>query len=145
MAGRVSHSLRSTGAGPAANPVGHDEPVVSRPGSWFDAWVAAAYGPTGFWRVATPAGHFRTASGTGPELAQALLALLDAHLEINRVLEVGAGDGALLAVLQLQRPSLALAAADLRSRPAGLPPAITWAQDLWDVRAGGWTTGEVDR
>src|SRR3954447_19371445 len=145
MAGSAPLSLTAPARGPAADATRHDERVSSRPGSWFDAWVAAAYGATGVWPASRPAAHFRTASNTGPELAQALLALLDAHPGIERVLEVGAGDGALLAALHRRRPSLALAGADLRPRPPGLPRAVGWAQDLWDVRAGGWTAGEVDR
>src|SRR3954454_14872104 len=93
MAGSAPLSLTAPARGPAADATRHDERVSSRPGSWFDAWVAAAYGPTGFWPASRPAAHFRTASNTGPELAQALLALLDAHPGIERVLEVGAGHG----------------------------------------------------
>jgi hypothetical protein len=113
--------------------------------TWFDAWQAAASGPDGFWPASAPATHFRTASMVGPELAEALLALLDRRPEITRVLEVGSGDGGLLASLHQQRPTLALAGTDLRPRPAGLPPGVGWVQDLWDVRSHRWTTGEFER
>jgi hypothetical protein len=119
-------------------------PMAFRRRSLFDAWVAAASGPGGFWRSSAPAAHFRTASMVGPELAGALLALLDRRPEITRVVEVGSGDGALLASLHQRRPALALAGSDLRPRPAGLPPAVGWAQDLWDVRSHRWTTGAFE-
>ena len=113
--------------------------------SWFDAWVAAASGPQGFWRASAPAAHFRTASMVGPELARALLALLERRPEITRVVEVGAGDGGLLASLHQRRSTLAVAGTDLRPRPVGLPPGVRWEQDLWDVRSHRWTTGGFER
>lgn len=111
------------------------------PPSWYEAWLAAATGPAGFWRTSSPAAHFRTASTLGPELAEALATLLDRHPGVTAVLEVGAGDGQLLAALHVLRPTLWLAGLDLRARPAGLPDPVRWGRDSWDVRTGAWTTG----
>jgi hypothetical protein len=119
--------------------------VSSHDHSWFTAWVAAAYGPEGFWTGSRPGTHFRTASAGGPELAEALVTLLEARRDISRVVEVGAGDGRLLAALHDRRPSLRLAGTDLRPRPAGLPPAVAWAEDLWDVVSDRWRTGAAGR
>jgi hypothetical protein len=113
--------------------------------SWFDAWLAAASGPRGFWPASAPAAHFRTASMVGPELAAALLTLLDRRPDITRVVEVAAGDGALLRALHERRPDVALAGTDLRPRPPRLPAPVAWAQDVWDVRAARWTTGGLER
>lgn len=111
--------------------------------TWLDAWLEAAYGNAGFWRTARPAAHFRTASTTGPQLGGAVLAVLDQHPEVAAVIELGAGDAMLLADLACARPDLHLTGVDLRARPAGLPAPIDWRRDLWDVRAGAWTTGSV--
>ena len=119
--------------------------VVTDAVPWFDAWVAASSGPAGFWLQNQPAEHFRTASAAGPELAGAVLALLDRRLDVRGVLEVGAGDGRLLEELHWQRPDLRLAGTDLRPRPVGLPGAVGWVQDRWDVSTGGWASGGVER
>ena len=115
------------------------------PRSWCAAWAGAATGPAGFWRHSSPAAHFRTASTLGPELAEAVAALLDRHPEVVGVLEVGAGDGRLLAALRAQRPALWLAGLDLRERPDGLTASVHWGQDDWDGSAGAWTTGGCRR
>jgi hypothetical protein len=81
----------------------------------------------------------------GPELAEALLTLLDRRPDLTRVVEVGAGDGRLLQALHARRPGLALAGTDLRPRPVALPSAVAWMQDVWDVRVGRWTTGGFAR
>ena len=112
---------------------------------FFDAWVEAASGPQGFWPNHVPTSHFRTASALGPELAEALLALLDRHPEVGRVVEVGAGDGLLLRALAdagaRQGRALQLTGVDLRPRPVGLPPSVGWVQDRWDVRRSRWSGG----
>jgi SAM-dependent MidA family methyltransferase len=115
------------------------------PRSWCEAWARAATGPVGFWRSASPAAHFRTASTLGPELAEAVAALLLRHPEVVGVLEVGAGDGRLLAALRTRRPALWLAGVDLRERPAGLSTSVGWGQDHWDVSTRAWTTGSCRR
>ena len=76
-------------------------------------------------------------------VAQMLAALVDRHEEISSVVDVGAGNGRLLAELSAIRPDLHLLGIDLRERPEGLPAQVSWAQDLWDVRYGCWTSGEA--
>lgn len=111
--------------------------------SWFDAWVESAYGADGFWRVHSPDAHFRTAAASGPMIAQMLAALVDRQEGVGCVVDVGAGNGRLLGQLAAIRPDLQLSGIDLRGRPSGLPDQVGWAQDLWDVRYGCWTTGEA--
>jgi hypothetical protein len=115
-------------------------------GTWFDAWRAAAYGPAGFWGTSWPEDHFRTAAATGPEVATAVLALAEQH-RVGTVVDVGAGQGRLLAELHRQARSSAgapqLTGLDLRPRPAGLPAAIGWQQDQWDVGRACWVGGGV--
>ena len=111
--------------------------------SWFDAWVESAYGADGFWRLHSPDAHFRTAAASGPLIGQMLAALVDRHEGVGCVVDVGAGNGRLLEELAAIRPDLQLLGIDLRERPTGLPDQVGWAQDLWDVRYGCWTTGEA--
>jgi len=111
--------------------------------SWFDAWVESAYGAEGFWRVHTPEKHFRTAASSGPMIAEMLAALVDRQEGVKSVVDVGAGTGRLLEELSVIRPDLELLGIDLRKRPASLSEQVGWAQDLWDVRYGCWTSGEA--
>ncbi|CAA9293033.1 MAG: hypothetical protein AVDCRST_MAG48-693, partial [uncultured Friedmanniella sp.] len=111
--------------------------------SFFDAWASAASGPDGFWGTALPSAHFRTASTLGPELAAAVAGVLRDRPGLRRVVELGAGDGRLLAGLRTQRPDLVLVGVDLRARPSGLDRAVGWRTDRWDVRRGAWTSGAV--
>jgi SAM-dependent MidA family methyltransferase len=76
-------------------------------------------------------------------IAKLLAALVDRHREISTVVDIGAGNGRLLAELSAIRPDLQLLGIDLRTRPKDLPDQVGWAQDLWDVRYGCWTTGEA--
>ena len=59
------------------------------------------------------------------------------------MVDIGAGNGRLLEELSAIRPDLQLLGIDLRKRPEGLPAQVNWAQDLWDVRYGCWTSGEA--
>jgi hypothetical protein len=124
------------GAGPPDHP-------ARGPRSWFDAWVESAYGTDGFWRIHNPDVHFRTAATSGPMIAKTLAALIDSRDEISTVVDVGAGSGRLLEELSAIRPDLQLLGIDLRKRPRGLASQVDWAQDLWDVRYGCWTSGEA--
>ncbi|WP_375425931.1 hypothetical protein [uncultured Friedmanniella sp.] len=109
--------------------------------SWSQAWVRTASGPNGFWRRSSPGEHFSTAAMAGPELAEALLALLDRYPGTGTVVDVGAGDGALLAGLAGRDAGLGLVGVDLRPRPPTLPAGVYWIEDCWDVSAPGWTSG----
>ena len=109
--------------------------------SWFDAWLASAYGPEGFWPRHRPEEHFRTAAASTPLLAEMAAAVIDRTPGVQVVLDLGAGSGQLLTALHELRPKLQLVAVDLRDRPAELPAAVEWARDLWDVRYDRWTTG----
>ncbi len=117
--------------------------VPTPPASFFDAWVGAALGPDGFWIAALPSAHFRTASTLGPELAAAVASLLAARPGLRRVLEVGAGDGALLNGLRARLGDVTLVGVDVRDRPTGLHPGVGWVRDRWDVRRDAWGAGAV--
>jgi len=124
-------------------PSGSMAAVPPAAASFADAWLRAASGGDGFWTTTVPSDHFRTASTLGPELAQAVAGLLADRPGLRRVLELGAGDGRLLADLRALRPDLALTGVDLRGRPAHVDPTIHWRTDRWDVRRDTWTSGAV--
>ena len=117
--------------------------------SWFDAWVESAYGSAGFWLHHRPDQHFRTAAGSTPLLAGMVAELLRTDRGIARVVDVGAGNGDLLAGLaeaapRLGLPDLKLVGIDLRERPAGLPDQVDWVKDIWDVRYGRLGSGAAE-
>jgi len=98
----------------------------------------ALYGPTGFYRRPEgPAGHFRTSPHVGPDLARALLVLLDdvdaalGHPSRLDLVDVGAGRGELLTQLRAQSGRfggrLRLLGVDLADRPPGLPDDVGWS------------------
>src|SRR5918993_1091450 len=111
--------------------------------SWFDAWLESAYGADGFWRRHWPDEHFRTAAATSPMFAEAVAAVAS-RIGVDAVVDVGSGRGDLLTGLAGSAAALRLAGIDLRSRPEGLPATVDWAEDLWDVRYGRWTTGQAE-
>jgi SAM-dependent MidA family methyltransferase len=76
-------------------------------------------------------------------IAEMLATLIDRQEGVNSVVDIGAGNGRLLQALSATRPDLQLLGIDLRTRPAELPEKVGWAQDLWDVRYGCWTSGEA--
>ncbi|WP_375430300.1 hypothetical protein [uncultured Friedmanniella sp.] len=117
--------------------------MVPHPALWFDAWIEAATGADGFWAGSRPAEHFATAVAVGPELAEAVRVLLRSFPDIVAVVDVGAGDGALLSALAATRPPYELVGVDVRPRPAGLPDEVGWLTDCWDVRADRWINGAV--
>lgn len=110
---------------------------------WARAWAQAASGADGFWGTAVVEEHFRTASITTGLLASGISALLCDYRHIATVIEVGAGNGALLAALAERRPDLTLTGIDMRGRPDGLPRQIGWRRDLWDVGAHRWAAAEA--
>jgi SAM-dependent MidA family methyltransferase len=127
----------------SAGGAGPPDPPARGWRSWFDAWVESAYGTDGFWRIHSPEAHFRTAATSGPMIAEMLAAVVERHDEIGHVVDIGAGNGRLLEELSAIRPDLQLLGIDLRKRPERLPAQVGWAQDLWDVRYGCWTSGEA--
>lgn len=76
-------------------------------------------------------------------IAKMLATLVDSREEISSVVDVGAGSGGVLQELAVLRPDLQLLGIDLRQRPKVLASHVGWAQDLWDVRYGCWTSGEA--
>ncbi len=71
------------------------------------------------------------------------MATLSSRPDLRAVVELGAGDGALLTAIHQANPELSLYGVELRERPVGLDAAISWCRDLWDVRTDTWTSGEA--
>lgn len=96
---------------------------------WDEAWQAALYGPTGFYRLAAPADHFATAAqglgATAEPLAEALVRLAGQH-GLGRVVEVAAGRGELLTALARQDAALDLVGVEVGGRPVDLPDRVGW-------------------
>jgi SAM-dependent MidA family methyltransferase len=97
--------------------------------TWKQAWDAALYGPSGFFRREAPAAHFRTSVHASPLFAQALVRLArDAGLDT--VVDIGAGRGELLTQVRAFDAGLDLLGVEVAARPAGLDPAIAWTAAL---------------
>jgi SAM-dependent MidA family methyltransferase len=112
---------------------------------WHSAWRAALYGPTGFFaRGSRPADHFRTSPLVGPELAEAVVALLhriDMALGWPNPLDfvdVGAGGGELAAQVSALSGRfggrLRVRAVEL-TEPV-LPAGVEWSSELPDQVTG---------
>jgi len=97
--------------------------------TWKQAWDKALYGEQGFFRMESPADHFRTSVHASPLLAQAL-ARLCRESGLDTVVDVGSGRGELLRQLQAIDPSLTLLGVEVATRPADLPDAIAWSPVL---------------
>ncbi|MFI9012248.1 SAM-dependent methyltransferase [Actinosynnema sp. NPDC053489] len=103
-------------------------------------WREALYGPSGFFtRGEVPADHFRTAPLIGPELAEALLLLLDrVDFALGRparldFVDVGAGGGELAGAVRSSASGplaarLVVTAVDVG--PARSVPGVRWRRDL---------------
>lgn len=107
--------------------------VDPRPRTWRRAWQDALYGPSGFYRLTSPAEHFTTSAqgvpGGGELLAAAVVALARRH-RCTRVVDVGAGGGELLTAVRGLAPELRLTGVDVVDRdPTGV--------DDWLVSPGG--------
>jgi SAM-dependent MidA family methyltransferase len=63
------------------------------------AWDAALYGPSGFYRRERPAAHFRTSVHASPLFAQAITRLAE-QVGLSQVIDIGAGEGELGRVLR---------------------------------------------
>ncbi|MFI9381255.1 SAM-dependent methyltransferase [Kutzneria sp. NPDC052558] len=112
---------------------------------WPRAWRAALYGPLGFFaRGSRPADHFRTSPLVGPELAEAVVELLDrVDVALDRpnrldLVDVGAGGGELAAqVFALGKRfggRLRVRAVELVRPP--LPAGVDWSAELPDQVTG---------
>lgn len=107
------------------------------------AWRAALYGPGGFFaRGERPSGHFRTGPLIGPELALALLELLDrvdhalGRPAVIDFVDLGAGGGELaVAVRDLAAGSLGarLRVTAVDVGPARSLPGVRWVSSLSSV------------
>ncbi|MEU4740317.1 SAM-dependent methyltransferase [Actinosynnema sp. NPDC023658] len=103
-------------------------------------WREALYGPSGFFtRGEVPADHFRTAALVGPELAEALLVLLErVDFALGRparldFVDVGAGGGELSAAVRAGASGslaerLVVTAVDVG--PARSWPGVRWTSEL---------------
>lgn len=97
--------------------------------AWKNAWDAALYGPDGFFRRESPAGHFRTSVHASPLFARALVELVR-RTGLDTVVDIGAGRGELLTQLHAIDPALTLLGVEVAARPASLDPAIDWTSAL---------------
>jgi SAM-dependent MidA family methyltransferase len=66
-----------------------------------EAWQQALYGPDGFYRRERPSAHFRTSVHVSPLFGQAI-ARLARLLELDQVVDIGAGSGELGKVLRTE-------------------------------------------
>jgi SAM-dependent MidA family methyltransferase len=95
------------------------------------AWDAALYGPSGFYRRERPAAHFRTSVHASPLFGQAIARLAE-QLGATQVIDIGAGEGELgrvvrnagLNVIDIELDD------DLPSRLTGLVIANEWLDNL---------------
>lgn len=121
---------------------------------WLEEWWQAALENDGFWHREQPADHFLTSVGNtdDPALTAQFAAFLDgrrlrgagarlssALAGVQGIIDLGAGDGALLRALARLRPDLARHGVDVRPAPGNLPPATGWSRARWDVRTDRWT------
>ena len=96
---------------------------------WKKAWDAALYGPGGFFRRESPAGHFRTSVHASPLFARAVVDLTR-RAGLDTIVDVGAGRGELLAEAHRIDPGLTLLGVEVAPRPAELPAAVAWTPAL---------------
>jgi SAM-dependent MidA family methyltransferase len=96
---------------------------------WKQAWDAALYGPTGFFRRESPVAHFRTSVHASALFARALVTLTR-RAGLDTIVDVGAGRGELLAEAHRLDPSLTLLGVEVAPRPAELPDAVAWTSAL---------------
>lgn len=115
-----------------ATGVGATVPGVDRTEwpTWREAWQAALYGPSGFYRRESPRDHFRTSVHASPLLAEAVCRLARRR-GLASVLDLGAGGGELLTQLSgICGAELSLGGVDLAPRPSGIAASIAWSRVL---------------
>jgi SAM-dependent MidA family methyltransferase len=95
---------------------------------WRNAWEAALYAEDGFFRTSRPADHFRTSAHLAG-FAGAIAELIR-RANARRVHDVAAGGGELLRALHGLLPDVELIGVELAQRPADLPDAIQWVEEL---------------
>ncbi|NIK56146.1 SAM-dependent MidA family methyltransferase [Kribbella shirazensis] len=95
------------------------------------AWQQALYGPDGFYRRERPAAHFRTSVHASPLFGQAI-ARLARELDLDQVVDLGAGSGELGKVLRAGGLSVLDIELDdeLPDRLSGLVIANEWLDNV---------------
>jgi SAM-dependent MidA family methyltransferase len=96
-----------------------------------DAWQEALYGPSGFYRRERPAAHFRTSVHASPLFGRAI-ARLAGLLELDEVVDIGAGSGELGKVLRAEGLTVLDIELDdeLPQRLSGLVIANEWLDNI---------------
>jgi SAM-dependent MidA family methyltransferase len=99
--------------------------------TWREAMQRALYGPDGFFRRERPADHFRTSVHASVQFAHAVsrLALTSG---VERIVDIGAGRGELLAAIAERAPEVELLGVEIVPRPDNLPDTIGWESRLPD-------------
>lgn len=97
---------------------------------WQQAWARALYAaPDGFYHRHRASRHFTTSVSGVPGavhvFADAVAVLLD-RLGATTFVDLAAGDGELAVAVQRRRPQVQCAAVEVRPRPKGLAPELTW-------------------
>jgi hypothetical protein len=96
---------------------------------WKQAWDAALYGPSGFFRRESPVAHFRTSVHASPLFARALVRLAR-EAGLDTVVDIGAAGGELLSQIRALDPGLQLLGVEVAGRPDGLDPNVAWTTAL---------------
>jgi SAM-dependent MidA family methyltransferase len=97
--------------------------------TWREATHRALYGPDGFFRRERPADHFRTSVHASDLFAQAIIKLARS-CEVNRIVDIGAGRGELLAAIAAHAPEFELIGIELAERPPELAQGVRWEPRL---------------
>jgi SAM-dependent MidA family methyltransferase len=71
-----------------------------------------------------------------------MLLSLIAESTISTVVDLGAGDGRLLAEIGARNPGLRLIGLDIRPAPESLPSEVTWLTGHWDTGSATWRPGD---
>ena len=99
--------------------------------TWLDAWMSST-----FWKQNQPESHFHGLATVGTLFATAVLQLARER-GLRRIIDIGAGHGALLNRLHTLDPTLDLVGIDQRPQPPGCPG--TWWMSQWSTDS--WSPG----